>query len=247
MPDWSKQLFFGPHVVVFIGIIVTGIAEILRYAGDKKKNKNIESIGLLVLIAGLLISGAGGWWAAKEQSNFEEKVLGSVTGGDSFCYVMPIVDDSSGRTTLMLMHQGNFPVYNISLRVLDLTKMEILPFDNLFPKNNMSKQEWETLMKKRDIQSEFNSLREKATMRLELSILIPGSAYEFARFRIPNELNEQKYLVHIFTRNAKLSQNIIYRRIKGLWRRSMRVSRDIGGGKNHVILKEEIHPEIQIP
>jgi hypothetical protein len=75
---------------------------------------------------------------------------------------------------------------------------------------------------------------------------LPGSAYEFARFHIPYELNEQKYLVQIFSRNAKLSQTIIYRRIKGLWRRSMRVSRDIGSGNKNVILKEEIHPEISI-
>ncbi|MCX5885093.1 MAG: hypothetical protein NT096_04135 [Proteobacteria bacterium] len=146
----------------------------------------------------------------------------------------------------MLVHEGNFPVYNISLKILDLTKMEALPFDKLFPKGDMTKEEWEALMKERDIQGEFNSLREKATIRLELSILIPGSAYEFARFQIPYELNEQKYLVQIFSRNAKLSQTIIYRRIKGLWRRSMRVSRDIGSGNKNVILKEEIHPEISI-
>ena len=246
MSNWLRDLLICPHVVVFAGITLTLIAEVIRYAGSKKENTTIEYVGLSVLISGLLISGAGGYWAAKEQSHFEQRILGSVTGGDSYSYIMPLVDQSSGWTTFMLMHDGDYPVYDISVTILDLTKMETLPFDKVFPKGDMIKEDWEALMMKRDLLGEFLRLREKATFRLELSILTPGTAHQFARFQLPKENDEQRYLVSIFSRGGKFNQTLIHRRINGQWRNSMRISRDSGSDNKSIVLQEIIHPEIPI-
>lgn len=132
MQNWLREILVGPHIVVFAGIIFILIAEILRYAGSKKENTIIENIGLFVLIAGLLIGGLGGWWASKEQSTFQKRILDSVTGGDSYCYINPLTE-SSGWTTFMLMPMGDYPVYDISVKVLNLTKLTKLPFDKIKP------------------------------------------------------------------------------------------------------------------
>jgi len=246
MVNWLKDILVGPHVVVFSGIIITLIAEILRYTGSKREVTKVENIGLIILIIGLLVSGSGGWWAAREQSNFEQKILGSVTGGDSYCYILPIMDENSGRTTFMLMHNGNYPVYDISITIIDETKMESLPFDKLVPKGDMTEEEWEALIQERDIYAEFMRKRENATSIFELSILTRGTSHALARFQIPNEFQEQKYIVQIFSRNGMFNQTILCRRVNSVWRYSFRVTKDSVIGEKTIVLKEQIHQDIPI-
>jgi len=247
MQNWLREFLVGPHVVIFAGIIFTLIAEILRYAGSKKENTKIENIGLFVLIAGLLISGVGGWWAAKEQSTFQQRILDSVTGGDSYCYIMPLTENS-GWTTLMLKHEGDNPLYDISVKVLNLSKLTELPFDKIRPpmRGEMKKEEWQALMREKDYFGNFSQLTEKATFRLELSILTPTMGYQFERFLLPKETLEQKYLVQIWSRNGSFSQTIRFRQINGQWGYSMRVKRNSGGDKKSIVLYEQISPEIPL-
>jgi len=246
MAIWLKELLIGPHIVVFLGIIVIGIAEIIRFYGSKKEGNCAENIGLFILIFGLLTSGIGGWWAAKEQANFENTILSSVTGGDSFCFVLPLIDESSGRTTFLLQHEGNYPIYDISITVTDETKMGGLPFSRIFPIGDLTMEEWKKLKNNRDLQGEFLSLREKAINRFELSILTPNTGYEISRFQLAKELNEQKYHVQIFTRGGKFNQAIKMRRINGLWEQSFQVTRVVGAKCKDYLLFQSIHPEIPI-
>jgi hypothetical protein len=246
MINWLRKFLIGPHVLVFSGIIFTLIAELLRYIGDKREKVKLENIGMIILIIGLLISGFGGWWAAWEQSNFEQKILGSVTGGDSYCYILPLIDESSGRTTFMLMHDGEYPVYNIYLTISDETKMATLPFNKLIPIGDMKKEEWETLNQERDVYAEFMQLRSTAISKFELPILTKGIGHTLVRFQIPKELNDQKYFVQIFSRNGIFNQEILCRRIDGLWRNSFRITTKSLTNNKTIILKEQIHLKIPI-
>ena len=231
MGTWLKDIFAGPATVIFIGIIITTIAEILRDRSSKK-------IWLTSLIFGVLITGLGGIWAARQQSNFEQSILGSITGGDSYCYVLPLVDESSGRGTFMLAHQGKYPLYDISVILCDETKIKTFRFEKLVSLEDMTEEKWESLNQERDLYTEFMNLKEKATDRYEIGTLPSGTSHNLTYIHIPKELPEQEFHVQIFTRNGVFYQTILYRRVHGLWRHSMKITKD------RTVLYEQIHPEI---
>jgi hypothetical protein len=156
------------------------------------------------------------------------------------------MDEDSGRTTFMLMHNGNYPVYDITITILDETKMGALPFVKLVPKGDMKKQEWEALIQERDLYAEFMKMRENATSIFELSILTRSTGHPLLRFQIPNELQEQEYFVQIFSRNGKFDQTILCRRVNGVWRYSFRITKDSLAGDKTIVIREQIHPDIPI-
>lgn len=114
-------------------------------------------------------------------------------------------------------------------------------------RGEMKKEEWLELMRGKDYFGEFSKLTEKATLRLELSILPPTMAYQFRRFRIPKETLEQRYLVQIWSRNGAFSQTILFRQLKGEWQYSTRVIKVSGrSDKKSIVLYELINPKIPL-
>lgn len=99
---------------------------------------NIGMPAILILI-GALISATGAVWASIDQSKSEralrqksdeiatlnKQISHSITGGDSFAYLGPIyLSGGSFPESLMLIHEGKFPVYDVSFRVTDLDDFE---------------------------------------------------------------------------------------------------------------------------
>jgi hypothetical protein len=233
MLTWLKNVFVGPHVVVFIGIIITGIAEIFRsYAGKNEKVK-LQRVGLILLISGLLISGIGGWWAAKEQSNFEKKILGSVTGGDSFCYLFP--SRCFGRLNTIdfhLHHKGEYPLYDVSIRVWDQTCLKGIDHGHIFEKHlgyrskQMTLEEWQKMkedpgfaVRNKEIEKEINErMRNCLIFQETLGTVTPNTS---TNVMVPSLLScsvppgvdlskfSQEYDVSISARNGHYNQKII--------------------------------------
>lgn len=60
----------------------------------------------------------------------EEKtatLLGSVTGGESFCHLSPLkTEDNGGWANMLLVHVGTYPLYDLSFRFFDLDRREEL-------------------------------------------------------------------------------------------------------------------------
>ncbi|MHC4277591.1 MAG: hypothetical protein ACYSWY_08925 [Planctomycetota bacterium] len=88
----------------------------------------------MFILIGAFIAAAGAFWASLEQAKFERvlrtksdeiaqlntKIASAVTGGDSFCYLdLAIGDGTTNTPALMLVHQGEYPVYDVSVRIVD--------------------------------------------------------------------------------------------------------------------------------
>jgi hypothetical protein len=92
----------------------------------------------LILLAALL--GAIGVFWAETRKNFaerqlreksdkiaelNEKVAGLVTGGDSFCYFqIGSLDPATNRGILVALSSGQYPLYEVTARIVDLQKMD---------------------------------------------------------------------------------------------------------------------------
>lgn len=95
---------------------------------------NIGGPATLIFI-GALISATGAIWASIEQSKSEKalreksdeiaelnkEISKSITGGDSFVYISPShLTGSDFPESLMIVHQGKHPIYDLSIRVVDV-------------------------------------------------------------------------------------------------------------------------------
>ena len=93
----------------------------------------------IVIFIGVVISAGGAIWAAYEQSVSEnvlrtkseeiailnKKIADSIIGGDSFAYIAPtFFKDKNNPPYLTLVHQGEHPIYDLSIRIVDLDEFE---------------------------------------------------------------------------------------------------------------------------
>ena len=92
----------------------------------------------IVIFIGVLITAAGALWAAMQQTASEQtlrqkneeivelnrKISHSITGGDSYCYfLIGRPGKNLNIADLMLRKKGEYPVYDISVRIDDVEKM----------------------------------------------------------------------------------------------------------------------------
>ena len=99
---------------------------------------NIGGPAILIFI-GVLISATGAIWASIEQSksesflreksdeiaNLNKEISKSITGGDSFAYLVPtVLAGSNYPESLMILHKGKYPLYDLGMRVVDLDDFE---------------------------------------------------------------------------------------------------------------------------
>lgn len=169
--------------------------------------------------------------------------LSSVTGGDSYCYLLPMLDEMSGKERFLLKHEGKYPVYDVQVRIIDQTMLTQLPFDKLLPKGDIPKVEWEKLLKKRDLWQESNILRSQAETLVTLATLTPGTGFFIEGRKIPEDAVKQEYLVQIFARNGKISQVIKHMKVGGHWKTSMRVTLTGTGDKSDRVVQEWSSPD----
>jgi hypothetical protein len=93
----------------------------------------VESIGgptILIFIGGI-IAAIGAVWAAYDQNTSSKKLeqkkeeiarlnretASAVTGGDSYCYLAPM---GNAPEVVSVVHLGEFPLYDVSVRIVDL-------------------------------------------------------------------------------------------------------------------------------
>jgi len=110
-----------------------------------------------------------------------------------------------------------------------------LPFGKLLPKGDIPKEEWGRIVKERDLWQEFNALKGQAEILFNLATLTPGTGFFIAGRQLPEGAEKQEYLVQIFARNGKISQDIKHEKVKGSWKTSMRVTMIGHDGKSRVV------------
>lgn len=171
-------------------------------------------------------------------------ILSSVTGGDSYCYLLPMLDEMSGVDRFILKHEGKYPVYDIQIRILDKTMLAQLPFEDLFTKESVSKEEWEKITKKRDLWKDYNVLKSQAEKLVSLATLTPGAGFIIEGKPLPESAETQEYLINIFARNGEISQVIKHVKVSGKWETSMRVTLMINNSKDGArVVQEWLNPD----
>lgn len=95
--------------------------------------------GLILL--GAFLSAIGALWASHQQTDFQialnnkneeiislqGKILDSVMGGDSFCYLaLSNLNSVNNSGIIVFVHQGDDPIYDVQARIVDLQEVEKL-------------------------------------------------------------------------------------------------------------------------
>ncbi len=138
----------GRKTVSYFLIVVGGILTIGGAAGttllqgaqqaeSEKKNSKILSLTQQLLTKSDEIVGLNRKIAGKndEIAKLNRELMSSVIGGNSFCYLLPLL--KQGIPSFTLVHQGKYPLYDLTVRIVDVDKSEALQekghyFENLF-------------------------------------------------------------------------------------------------------------------
>lgn len=162
-----------------------------------------------------------------EVAELNKTIAASITGGDSFCYVLFTMTGSTGAR-VTIFHQGTFPLYDVNIRIVDL---EI--FQNLL--NAGQQLTPETYM--------------KADTVLNVGNLSPGLATTLMSQPIINlgDRLQAKYNIFITARNGSFTELLRMRKINGRWQEAMKIERKNFSGENPralpTLLKEKIDPD----
>lgn len=208
------------------------------------------SIPTIIVFLGALLSGIGAFWAAVKQSKdsaktaqerleFEKelrskseeiaelnkKIAASVTGGDSYCY-FDIANFGPNNTAIaIIIHQGDFPIYDVSISITDLDEFAQLSKS----KANLTLE---------DLASARNNI--------PIGTMLPYQAKPFKTIKLPNR-ETVNYGIAIAARNGTFTEEIRLKKIKGKWTKAMKVERDNYSPNNPdakpTLLKEEIYPD----
>ncbi|MDD5681106.1 MAG: hypothetical protein PHI59_07675 [Candidatus Omnitrophica bacterium] len=162
----------------------------------------------------------------KEISQLNKKIAADLTGGDCYCYFfISRPGKNSNIIDLMLMNDGDCPIYDISVKIDDVEKLlEIsssemaagkLPYDSM------------TLL---------NSAHGKASIFMQLGNLGPHQCIQLNGIQIPPNVNKKSYNIYITARNGSITQIVRYRRVNDEWKIASKI---IKGGE---VIKEDIDP-----
>lgn len=117
-----RDFLSWPALIILLGSLLAAWAEFWFRSPSKKK------LRYALIFLGVTLSIAGAFWASAEQTASERRIAelnaeirSFITGGDSFAY-MTVTDLKS--PTLMLLHQGRYPLYDLNVRIVDLAKYE---------------------------------------------------------------------------------------------------------------------------
>jgi len=240
------------HIITWIGITLIAIGTIFTILGQQisndKSTKEIsakaDKIQILseqnIRLSSELSS------MAKRNADISAEITKLVTGGDSFCYLLPMPDQISDRQSFMVFHEGNYPLYDVVVQIENRSIMKDLPFKKLYDDiiESHEKDVAEGKQKQRDLSHEIEALRNKAIKRFQIGTIPPSTAVTLDRFPIP-PTDEMNFFVMIYTRSGYFTQSILQKKFGETWKSSWRVFRHETNGK-HRIIKEQISEEVPI-
>lgn len=162
--------------------------------------------GLMMLAA--ILGAIGALWASHQKSRFEqelrersEETIRTITGGDSFAYLdLAALGPGDNSAILLLIHEGDYPLYDLHVRLLDVQKFNQI-------KGSISLQKLAS-----------------AETNMNVGTVVAG----FAQTRGPFDLgsgNERDFNVSFTARNGGFHQELRFRRVGNQWVRATRVTR----------------------
>jgi hypothetical protein len=200
---------------------------------------NLPSAPALITFLGAMIAASGVFWASvrnaasqreiirlnrqlaeksDELATLNQKVADLVTGGKGFAYVQLTL--GSGLAQVFVINDTEYPLYDLSVRLVNLPKMEELK-DRPMTLENMS--QWQTTF--------------------VVGNLGPHQATRVGTMQIPSDAQELRYNLFFMGRNGGTTEGYRARKVNGLWKVAIQVTRDGSGEK----LYEKIDPELPHP
>ncbi|MFA5180649.1 MAG: hypothetical protein WC405_04965 [Syntrophales bacterium] len=144
---------------------------------------------------------------SEEIAELNKDIAATVTGGDSYCHIdIYRPGKLSNIVDLMLMHEGKYPSYDVTIKIDDVEKML-----------NMFKSE------ERKGNIPYSSMTEAFTMMAQSSKIIrvgnigPNQGMQLDGLILP-DTDRQSYNISITARNGIVSQIVRFRRVKGEWK-----------------------------
>lgn len=242
-------------ILVLIGGIWSGINEdvnikLLQNRSDQILSLSSQNTNLSNKIAALseLNIGLSNKINTLSELNIDlsKELMAYTTGGDSHCYILPMFDEISQWLTMMLNHEGKYPLYDVELQIQDTTGTARLPLKELYDEITEShKQDDKVGMnRQRDLFGEVNKLLSQTKKIIKIGTFLPNTNLEVLRIPWPTG-DTQEYLIRIFSRSAYITQIIKAKKSGGHWNLSYRVYNE-GRGKR-MMVKEVIDPKVDLP
>lgn len=220
------QYLLNPSVVaLLIGGTLTSIFGLM--ASVSKNEQYPKWITWGTFVAGLIVLGSGIYAGYQSQiataeiqrqgekiaelsqknSELSEKIAGSITGGESYCYLM-LSPKTKNIVNLMIISEGEFPVYDVEVQIHDLRR-RIENFKNQKQKN-MGGNDY------------FNLLLSSAKI-VKVGNIGPNQGYPLGTLTLPNDVDMANYEIDIFARNGRVTQFVQYRKFNDKWTRAEKI------------------------
>jgi hypothetical protein len=153
----------------------------------------------------------------KEINLLNKKIAADLTGGDNYCYFLPSRPGiRSNIVDLMLMNEGEYPLYDISIKIDDVEKLfEII--DKEQEAGNLGFY---------DSMTQSNAMLLKASKIFQVGNLGPHQAIQLTGIQIPPNVDKKSYNIYITARNGSLMQILRYRRVGNQWKMAIKVTRE---------------------
>lgn len=161
-----------------------------------------------------------------EIAELNRKIAATLTGGDNYCYFLPSrPGEKSNIADLMLINEGEYPLYDISIKIDDVEKLLGIIKDEQ-KKGNLPY----------DSRTRVNTMLFEASKILRVGNMGPKQAVELGGLHLPNT-DKKSYNIYITARNGSFMQVLRFRRVNSKWKMAMQVRR---GAK---VLEESIDPD----
>jgi hypothetical protein len=264
MNELIQQIGTPTILAVAGGVLICVFALLGSFGKQDKPRRWINwcafGAGIVVLVAGLLSEIETSRQAhelelksskivalAEQNVELSAKLMAFTTGGDSFCYIWPMLDEISQWQTLMLFHEGDYPLFDVELHIEDRTGTTRLPLMELYKEITASHKENDAAgrARQRDLAGEMQILLSQTKKSIRIGTVSPRTAIELLRIPWPKG-DTQEYFIRINTRSAYFTQTIQEKKIGGSWKYSWRVLKH-GPKGEHILLKEMLSPEVDIP
>jgi len=151
-------------------------------------------------------------------AKMSKKIAASVTGGDSFCYIRPILFKSNMPSNLLILHKGKYPMQQIQVRIVD-----IMNFDKHIKLDSNG--------------NKYFDSTELYEYTFHIPFLHANKGFYYGNIPLP-ETDEAKYNVFFTTAYGDFVEEIRAKKVHNDWKIALRVKTD-----NHFddkVLYEEV-------
>ena len=199
--------------IVYLGTILGASGAVLLNFESSQKQEEISELN-------------------KDIAELNEQIAGSVTGGDSFCYLFPTpASDEINTLNFNLHHMGSYPIFDVRIKLWDESCLEKLAIPSIgyiegLQNENITIDDWKKLqqspeyaIRNAEIHKQIKSQMQKCLLLNEKAgIIIPQNRTNIMdtplltyTFPYQSEFSKypQKYSADITARNGYYTQSIL--------------------------------------